>query len=237
MRTTTKIVLGAATVWPLTAWLILAVFVISNMFVMRSSLSQPERPLPVSQTQSPSSLGHLRPADVALIVLFGGTTALALGLLVFYLRDVSKNPDLDQNERTRWSSTLFRYNVLAMPAYWYLHVWRRSNPVRVTTHEVYRGETPEKTEYKRPWEPVVIEYLERRKWLFPVATGMFGLMVLAVVFWMVAEGATPDRWCLLIFMVGLLLAFHFGGVAVRAAIRDSRRKGKNDNVLPQRSPY
>ncbi len=59
--------------------------------------------------------------------VFGGhctTMLLSLGLQGWYIYAVVKHPLLDQTMRLVWILVLFQFNVLAMPVYWYLHVWR-----------------------------------------------------------------------------------------------------------------
>lgn len=45
-------------------------------------------------------------------------------LLLFYVSAVFNNPRLTKGARMLWAIILFVGNVLTMPLYWYVHVWR-----------------------------------------------------------------------------------------------------------------
>ena len=58
-----------------------------------------------------------------LLVLHLGTMLLMAALLAFYIVHVFKNPAIP-DKRTLWAVVLFFGNVIAMPVYWFLYVWR-----------------------------------------------------------------------------------------------------------------
>jgi len=130
---------------------------------------------------------------------------------------------MGEGTRARWSSAMFKYNVLVIPVYWYLYVWPRptTGTVNATDMLIPAGT---KNGVSKQWEHLVIEQLERGQWQLRLGTGILAIIVLAMVVWIVADGVTVDRCCALVFVVGLLLAFLFGGRAMRAAIRDIRIK-------------
>ena len=52
------------------------------------------------------------------------TIALTLGLLVVYIIDVFKNKKVKNDIKALWAIILILGNVIAMPIYWYLYIWR-----------------------------------------------------------------------------------------------------------------
>jgi hypothetical protein len=57
-------------------------------------------------------------------------TMLLIGvLLVIYLRDAWRNPELEGDRRTFWAVVLFFGNVVAMPVYWRMYL-RPGRPAR-----------------------------------------------------------------------------------------------------------
>ncbi len=66
------------------------------------------------------------PTTVPFSVLFTlhvATMAVQMGLLVFYLVHLFKSPSVDRDKRTLWGITLFLGAPIAMPIYWFTHVW------------------------------------------------------------------------------------------------------------------
>lgn len=68
--------------------------------------------------------GALRSFQV-LMAAHIGTMFIMMALLTFYIVHVFKNPALAGDKRTLWAVVLFFGNVIAMPAYWFLYVWRQ----------------------------------------------------------------------------------------------------------------
>ena len=55
---------------------------------------------------------------------------LVLGLLVFYLRHVFSNSALSSEQKMLWAIVLLLGHVVAMPIYWFNHIYRSSDGVR-----------------------------------------------------------------------------------------------------------
>jgi len=49
-------------------------------------------------------------------------TAWVVGLLVFYVVDLFRNPRVPSESRTLWAVVLFLGNIVAMPIYWALYI-------------------------------------------------------------------------------------------------------------------
>jgi hypothetical protein len=54
--------------------------------------------------------------------------ALVMGLAAFYVLHALRNPAVDSTRRPLWLVVLFLGAPLAMPAYWYLYLWRAGTP-------------------------------------------------------------------------------------------------------------
>lgn len=55
-----------------------------------------------------------------------------LAILVgIYIGHVFKNPAIAADKRALWAVVLFFGNVIAMPVYWFLYVWREPPPFLV----------------------------------------------------------------------------------------------------------
>jgi len=107
MKKPTKVLLGLATLWPF-FYLILFFVVIFSTVVFR----------PGSGESGPPPL-------IALILPLHLFTMLAvMGLMVFYIVNVFRNDRVDKDQKALWAVVLFMGNMIAMPIYWYLYIWR-----------------------------------------------------------------------------------------------------------------
>ncbi len=65
------------------------------------------------------------PPLIALILPLHLFTMLAvMGLMVFYIVNVFRNDRVDKDKKALWAVVLFMGNMIAMPIYWYLYIWR-----------------------------------------------------------------------------------------------------------------
>ncbi|MCE9556131.1 MAG: hypothetical protein K8T91_22510 [Planctomycetes bacterium] len=53
-------------------------------------------------------------------------------LLVIYIRHVFKTDRVPQDKKALWAVVLFLGNMIAMPIYWYLYIWREERPPHAT---------------------------------------------------------------------------------------------------------
>ncbi|MFA4852098.1 MAG: hypothetical protein WC924_03160 [Candidatus Gracilibacteria bacterium] len=103
MSKTKKIILGIATLWP-----IIYMFIFfSLVFSFITNVANPE-----------VMFGYLFGAH-----LF--TMLLIVILLIIYIRDVFKNDMVLETRKTLWTILLIFGNMIAMPIYWYLHIWKK----------------------------------------------------------------------------------------------------------------
>jgi len=51
-----------------------------------------------------------------------------LALLVIYIMHVFKTDSVPQDKKALWAVVLFLGNMIAMPIYWYLYIWKEARP-------------------------------------------------------------------------------------------------------------
>jgi hypothetical protein len=47
-----------------------------------------------------------------------------MALTVFYMVNVFRNDRVDKDKKVLWAVVIFMGNMIAMPIYWYLYIWR-----------------------------------------------------------------------------------------------------------------
>jgi hypothetical protein len=105
LDTSKKLLLGAATAWPVVYTLGFVAFVASSMM----GIADGGGPIPSSFS--------------TLMGLHIFTMLELVCLLVFYIVHAMKNKRLDQDRRLLWAILLFVGNVIAMWIYYFCHVW------------------------------------------------------------------------------------------------------------------
>ena len=50
------------------------------------------------------------------------------GLLAVYMMHVFKTDRIAQDQKVLWAILIFMGNMIAMPIYWYLHIWKDPPP-------------------------------------------------------------------------------------------------------------
>ena len=104
------VLVGVFTAWPFVYMIIFLAYFISGPFMRGGGPStEPD--------------GAFKSFQVLLAVHIG-TMLIMAALLVFYIVHVFKNPAIAGDKRALWAVVLFMGNVIAMPVYWFLYVWR-----------------------------------------------------------------------------------------------------------------
>lgn len=115
VKTPGKLLLGAATLYPLAymfAFMGVWFYLVASM--MRGGFAA-----------SPPTHGSGPPTwFLGLAAMHLMTMVWMLGLLIFYIRDVFRNPHVQEQKRALWAVVLFMGNGIAMPIYWYLFIWK-----------------------------------------------------------------------------------------------------------------
>jgi hypothetical protein len=111
MKKPGKILLGLGTLWPFVYMILFFVFIFSSFLFMSGSRGQESGP----------------PFLFVLIFPIHLLTMLwIMGLTVFYMVNVFKNDRVDKDKKVLWAVVLFMGNMIAMPIYWYLYIWREA---------------------------------------------------------------------------------------------------------------
>jgi hypothetical protein len=70
------------------------------------------------------------PTFTAMFISMGVVVALGIGLTIFYAIHTGTNERLASDERIMWILLVTLFATFAQPVYWYLHVWRATEPAR-----------------------------------------------------------------------------------------------------------
>jgi preprotein translocase subunit SecG len=85
------------------------------------------------QNGEPNSLNHV------FLIIFPIHFAIMIEiivLLVIYIKDVFKNTYIEETKKTLWLLVLFFGNLIAMPIYWYINIWKHiPNEDKESGHE------------------------------------------------------------------------------------------------------
>jgi hypothetical protein len=108
MQKPTKVLIGLATLWPLVYMILFFAFIFLTIFLGPGP--GPERGMP--------------PLMALIFGLHLLTMIVILGLSVFYIVDVFKNERVDKDKKALWAIVIFFGNMIAMPVYWYLYIWK-----------------------------------------------------------------------------------------------------------------
>jgi hypothetical protein len=111
LRKPAKIALGFFTFLPL-LFLIGGFVFVAYQFISAFVAENPMLPLLFF-----SYLGYVIPYFFLFFLLY-------LGLGIFYLVHVIRNPAMDTEKRVLWIVVLIAFNGISMPVYWYVHLWK-----------------------------------------------------------------------------------------------------------------
>lgn len=111
MKKTTKILLGLATLWPFVYMILFFFFMLSSVLFMPGGAGEELGP---------------RFFFAVLVALHLFTMLWVMGLTVFYMVNVFRNDRVDKDKKVLWAVVIFMGNMLAMPIYWYLYIWKEA---------------------------------------------------------------------------------------------------------------
>ncbi len=109
-----KIILGVVTVAPIVFMIMVFVVVFSTASSIFSSAHAGRVP---SEDAFPSVFGAIFTMQILLWLL-------TVGLTIFYIINVFKNDRVEKDKKALWAVVIFMGNIMAMPVYWYLYIWR-----------------------------------------------------------------------------------------------------------------
>lgn len=101
-----KIILGAATFWPILYIFIFMLFMFGMMATMGLGSDGPP------------------PAIFIIFALHFITIFGSFGLMIYYVVHALKNERLEGDRKFLWAAIIFFGNMIAMPIYWYLQIWQ-----------------------------------------------------------------------------------------------------------------
>ena len=108
MSKTAKLLLGLATFWPAAYMILFFVFIFSAILFGGGAVEGSGPPT----------------AFVLIFALHLFTMLVITGLTIFYIVNVFKNARVDKDKKALWAVVLFLGNIVAMPIYWYLYIWK-----------------------------------------------------------------------------------------------------------------
>lgn len=109
MGKTAKVLLGIATVWPLIYVFIFFAFVFSSAILAMNGSAV---------------IGDPSSGFGTIFILHMFTILLMFVLLAIYIVNVFNNDHVENDKKALWAVVLFLGNLIAMPIYWYLYIWR-----------------------------------------------------------------------------------------------------------------
>jgi hypothetical protein len=108
MEKPAKVLLGLASLWPLAYMILFFAFIF--LTIILGPGSPPDRGMP--------------PLFAMVFGLHVLTMLITMALSVFYIVNVFKNDRVDKDKKALWAIVIFLGNMIAMPIYWYLYIWR-----------------------------------------------------------------------------------------------------------------
>lgn len=113
MKKPAKILLLIATIWPF-------IYGIIFFIIMFSTLSS----MPVNGPPDAGAFGEIFRVIIPLHLL---TMLEVLGLMIFYIVNIFRNDRVVKDKKALWAVVIFLGNVMTMPVYWYLYIWKEEN--------------------------------------------------------------------------------------------------------------
>ena len=102
MTTTKKLLLGGLSLWPLVYIFIFVAYFLFNV-------SNPD---------------HFNAVMPFLFFFHFLTILLIFGLMLFYVVHAVRNPRVSGNMKIVWVICLVQLNIMAVPIYWFLEIWK-----------------------------------------------------------------------------------------------------------------
>lgn len=110
MTKSRKILIGIGVIWP---FLYFAFFLIVILVTV------------LSVRDNPDSMPSTFPTVFFVIMpLHFLTIFLILGMTIFFIVNLFKNPNIPEDKRVVWAILLFLFGLFTMPVYWYLYIWK-----------------------------------------------------------------------------------------------------------------
>jgi hypothetical protein len=108
------VLVGLLTLLPLAYMVFFFVWIFVSFFADFATSSHGKSPVP--------------DAFAYILVLHLGAMLLTVGLTIFYIVHLFKSTVVPNDQKALWAVVLFLGNMIAMPIYWYLQMWREVSP-------------------------------------------------------------------------------------------------------------
>lgn len=109
MKKPTKLLLAAGTVFPFFYMIAFMLFIFTSILF----------------TQPGGGGSDAFPAMFLVIIPFHLLAMLLMmAMPIFYIVNAFRNPRVAKDKQIMWAILLFAFGMFAMPAYWYLYIWR-----------------------------------------------------------------------------------------------------------------
>lgn len=124
MTKTKKLLLGIATIWPILYMVVFFIFMFSMVLLLLFQKGNPP-------------IGFF----LTIFLLHFFTMIEIFVLLAIYVRDVFKNKRVEKDTKALWAVVLFLGNMIAMPIYWYLYIWKKPYDSLIRTNVLIEDPT------------------------------------------------------------------------------------------------
>ena len=108
MKKSNKIILGILTTWPILYMFIFMGYIFFSFFLSINS----------------SNPNDIMPDFFIIFILHFFTIFMSMGLLIYYVINIFKNDRVKSDQKALWAIILFVGNMIAMPVYFYLFIWK-----------------------------------------------------------------------------------------------------------------
>lgn len=116
MNRTLKLLLGIATLWPGVYVCLFFFFIFSTFLFLGGG----------------GDGAGFSVAFATIFVLHLFTMLIITALTVYYIVNVFRNDRVEKDKKALWAVVLFMGNIIAMPIYWYIYIWKAAPELPVS---------------------------------------------------------------------------------------------------------
>lgn len=113
MQSSTKILIGVLSFIPIII-LIIFLFQFFSLFFNLVSISS------INASLENAIMSNLRYFFIFAFI----ESVLTIGLTIFFIIDIFKNPRLDKDWQIIWLIIIIFISIISFPVYWYINIWR-----------------------------------------------------------------------------------------------------------------
>lgn len=110
-----KLIWGIFSIWPI-CWMILFMCG-ALLLLMGTGFLESDEPAPILFIV------------MGFIMIFHFATIIEIWvMIILYLIRIIKDESIEQNNKILWVILIFIGNIIAMPIFWYLYIWKEKDP-------------------------------------------------------------------------------------------------------------